>query len=218
MTLFPIPVPGPAWATAHTATIQGRQLKIVPCENCSTEYVYVMEREALGVGTSILSLNDKGAQSHARSAAAETLKSVLENDFDPVPCLQCGHYQRYMFPKLLPNSKGCGLLTVTFAVIGIGLIAVGSACYHSINYLDRPSDEDLWNLVTPWSVFLLMCLVGLGLWIRQSRKVSRFDPNLADQQARIAIGRSRAITRAEFEKLQREKEQEEKRRSQGKRT
>ena len=204
--------------TNYTATIPGRVLKLVPCENCSTEYVYVLEREWEGAGTTVYGLNHEGALGHAVAAAEDTLQQYLANDFDPVPCPACGHYQRYMFPKLLPNSKGCGLLTVTFAVIGIGLIAVGSACYHSINYLDRPSDEDLWNLVTPWSVFLLMCLVGLGLWIRQSRKIRRFDPNLADQQARIAIGRSRAITRAEFEKLQREKEQEEKRRSQGKRT
>jgi hypothetical protein len=46
-----------------------------------------------------------------------------------------------------------------------------------------------------------MCLVGLGLWIVNRFKVRHFNPNAQDQQSRIAIGRNRAVTRAEFESL-----------------
>jgi hypothetical protein len=78
-------VPIPVFWTKYTATMQGRALKVVPCENCSTEYVYILEREASGVGTSVYMLNNKGAAGHAQSAASDTLKEILENDFDPVP-------------------------------------------------------------------------------------------------------------------------------------
>ena len=49
----------PIFWTQYTATMQGRVLKVVPCENCSTEYVYIMEREASGFGTSMYMLNNE---------------------------------------------------------------------------------------------------------------------------------------------------------------
>src|SRR5207248_7427585 len=97
-------IPVPVFWMQYTATAQGRRLKFVPCENCSTEYVYVLERQAVGTGTSVYMLNSEGAASHAVAAAGDTLDSILENDFDPVPCPCCGHYQRHMFPKLLGNT------------------------------------------------------------------------------------------------------------------
>jgi hypothetical protein len=59
-------------------------------------------------------------------------------------------------------------------------------------------------MITAWSVLLVVCIIGLGLSILNKRKIRRFDPNEADQQERIAIGRRRAVTRAEFEKMQQE--------------
>ena len=66
--------------------MEGRVHKLVPCENCSTEYVYVMERESVGYGISFYWLNEAGAEGKANSTAAESLKTALENDFDPIPC------------------------------------------------------------------------------------------------------------------------------------
>src|SRR5262245_47586315 len=88
-------IPFPVFWAQYTAKVHGWCLKNVPCENCSTEYVYMIDREATGAGTSMYMLNNEGAAGHATSAASETLASVLENDFDPVPCPACGHYQRY---------------------------------------------------------------------------------------------------------------------------
>ncbi len=46
-------IPVVVFRTKHTAKVGGRDLKLVPCENCSTEHVYVLEREGSGVGTSV---------------------------------------------------------------------------------------------------------------------------------------------------------------------
>jgi hypothetical protein len=201
-------VPIPVFWTQYTTTMHGRVLKVVPCENCSTEYLYVMEREGSGVGTSIYFLNEEGAESHSKSAAEDTLKSVLENDFDAVPCPVCGHYQRYMFPKLL-ESKGMWELAIKLLVIMIGSITAVIAARVSVAYLQRPNDHDFTNVIAAWSVLLLLCLIGLGLLLVDKFKIRHFNPNLKDQAARIAIGRSRAVTRAEFEKEQQEKSEAE---------
>ncbi len=58
-------IPVVVFWTKYTATLNGQFLKLVPCENCATEYVYVLEREGTGVGTSVYALNDDGARDHA---------------------------------------------------------------------------------------------------------------------------------------------------------
>jgi hypothetical protein len=194
-------IPLPVFWTQYTATVQGRNLKFVTCENCSTEYVYVIERETTGAGTSMYMLDNEGAAGHATSAAGETLTSVLENDFDPVPCPACGHYQRYMFPKLLGNT-GLWVRLVMIGVGALGCLAAVNALLRSVTYLEHPNDHGFGQMITAWSIVLLLCLTGLGLSIVNKVIIRRFNPNVRDPQARIAIGRSRAVTRAEFEEAQ----------------
>ena len=194
-------IPIPVFWKKYTATAYGRVLKVVPCENCSTEYVYVLEREGSGVGTSMYLLNDEGAAGHAQSAAGDTLKSILENDFDPVPCPACGHYQRYMFPKLV-ESKWVWIQALRLLVIMGGCLAAVTALYQGIAYLQHANDRAFTNMIEAGSVLLLLCLGGVGLSFLHKFKIRHFNPNLEDQSARSAIGRSRAVTRAEFEKGQ----------------
>jgi Zn ribbon nucleic-acid-binding protein len=189
--------------TTYRSTLKGSVPKVVACENCSTEYVYVIERQASGVGDSVYMLNNAGAADHARSTAEDTLKTVLENDFDPVPCPVCGHYQRYMFPKMLGN-RWTWIQALMLVVILIGCLAAVFALYWSVAYLLRQTDYRLGNMIASWSVLVLLSVMGLGLSLLKNVKIRRFNPNREDQQARIAIGRSRAITRAAFEKAQEE--------------
>jgi len=163
-------IPIPVFWTKYTATLHGQVLKLVPCENCSTEYVYVLEREGSGVGTSVYMLNDDGAQGHARSAAEDTLQSYLENDFDPVPCPVCGHYQRYMFPKLL-ETKSLRGPAVMLVVLLIGCLDAVSALYWSVVYLQRPNDRAFERMVITWSILLIVGLVGLGLWLVKRARI-----------------------------------------------
>jgi hypothetical protein len=196
--VIPIPI---FFARRYTTTVRGTILKIVPCENCSTEYVYVMEREATGAGTSAYMLNNQGAADQSKLAAADTLSAVLANDFDPVPCPACGHYQRYMFPKL-SDKKETWVQTATLALLAAGCLDVVIALYWSAEYLQGPNDQNLTNMITAWLVLPVFCLVWMGLSLLKRVRARRFDPNSEDQQSRIAIGKSRAITRAEFEKEQ----------------
>ncbi len=200
--MIPIPI---VW-TKYTATMRGRVLKLVPCENCSTEYVYVLERDGEGVGTSVYFLNEDGARDHAASAAEDTLQQYLENDFDPVPCPVCGHYQRYMFPKLYDGGSTWILITKLIAIVAVCLSAV-CAAYWGIVYLQRPGDQTLVRLAVTSALLAVFGLFAFGLGAVERSQAQRFDPNTEDQRARIEKGRSRAVPRAEFEAQQRERGQ-----------
>lgn len=192
-------VPIPVFWTEYTTTMHGSALKFVPCENCSTEYVYVLKREGTGGGTSFYMLNDEGASHLAATTAKDSLQSALENDFDPVPCPVCGHYQRFMFPKLL-KTKGLWGPALMLLVLLIGCLEGVNALYWTAAYWHRPNDHAFGKMGTAWSVLVLVCLFGLGVLILKQFKIRNFDPNREDQQARITIGRTRAVTRAEYER------------------
>jgi hypothetical protein len=191
-------IPVVVFWTEYTATKKGSILKTVPCENCSTEYLYVLKREGVGAGTSVYGMN-AGAASDATSAADETLKSLLENDFDPVPCPVCGHYQRYMFPKLM-RTNGLWLPAITLVLLLIGCLEGINALFSSGAYLLDRTEPAMGKMLTAWGILLVVGLIGLGVWRFKQWKIRSFDPNRGDQQERIARGRSRAITRAEFDK------------------
>jgi len=194
-------IPVVVFWTKYTATLNSRVLKLVPCENCSTEYVYVLEREGTGVGTSVYALNDEGARDNAAAAADESLREYLANDFDPVPCPVCGHYQRYMFPKLYETKSLWGPVAKLVA-LALGCLDAIGALYWGVAYLQQPNDQAWRWMVVTWSLLAVLCLTGLGLAAIERSRVRRFDPNSEDQQGRILRGRSRAKTRAEFEAAQ----------------
>jgi hypothetical protein len=169
-----------------------------------TEYVYVLERDGTGVGTSVYLTNEQGAEENAKSSAEESLRDYLANDFDPVPCPVCGHYQRYMFPKLIETKSPWGLI-VTLVVLTAGALSAVSAMYWGINYLQRPTDRALSRLGVSIAILTVTGVVGAGLSALRRARERRFDPNSEeDQQARIEKGRSRAFTRSEFEASQRQ--------------
>ena len=184
--------------TKYTSTMQGRILKLVPCESCKTEYVYVLEREGTGTGTSVYFLNEVGAHDHAISAAEETLDEYLANDFDPIPCPICGHYQRFMFPKLYETKSAWGL-AATLVLLGIGGFAAIRALSLTVETLQQPDTQELWRLWVAWSILIVAILIGAVLSRAERNRFRRFDPNKESQQARIEKGRLRATTRADFE-------------------
>ena len=187
--------------TKYTAIVQGRVVKLVPCESCSTEYVYVLERQSSGVGTSVYALSDDSAVEHAKSAAEDTLQSYLANDFDAVPCPVCGHYQKYMFPKLLETRSLWGPLAF-LVVFFIGCLAAAATVFCSVAYLREPSDYVFSRLISAIAVLLIDCPIVIALLAIKRARLRRFDPNLVEgQEVRLQKGRGRAVTKIQFDEL-----------------
>ena len=185
------------WAE-YTATVNGTVLKLVPCENCQTEYVYVLERESTGSTACLYSVLGEEGEKRLVSDQEESVQQYLENDFDPVPCPACGHYQRYMFPKLYESGCLWGVAApmAVFAAVGLSVL---SLAVRLVAYLGEPDDQALWRLAGPCVALAVTGVIGVGFWALQRAKVRNFDPNTEDQEARIAKGRERAVTKSEFE-------------------
>lgn len=184
--------------TEYTATVNGRVLKLVPCEGCATEYVYMLERESSGTEVCLYSVLGEDGEKRLVSGVEDTLHQYLANDFDPIPCPACGHYQRYMFPKLFKTGCLWGVVAPVAVFVAGGVSAI-STLLGAIDYLSQPGDQALWRLAGSCAALVVVGLIGTGLWAAQRAKVRNFDPNTEDQQIRIARGRKRAVTKAEFE-------------------
>lgn len=105
---------------SYTATVQGSVLKSNRCEKCGAEYVYEIERSATGSGSSLLFLDNDGAEERAATSARDKLYDKLESAVDAVACPSCGWYQRDMARHLKRQS------VVIALVLGLPLVAIAS--------------------------------------------------------------------------------------------
>ncbi len=92
------------YGTRYSRTAHGSKTKGVVCENCSTLYVYRLERSSTGSGSSLLWSDNAGAKSRADLQAIENLSMELTLGIDPVACPTCGWLQKPM-RSLLKRRK-----------------------------------------------------------------------------------------------------------------
>jgi hypothetical protein len=111
------------YAMRYSTRLGAQVPKLVTCEECGLEYVYLMKRTAEGEGTSLLFVDNAGAQNRAAQEAHEALIYKLQTSCDAVPCPACGHYQEHMIPRARYHHNRwmlkAGLALVPFAAIGM---------------------------------------------------------------------------------------------------
>lgn len=193
------------YAMNYTSTVQARIPKEVACEQCGFEYVYIMQRSGQGAGTSMLFLDNTGAQDRASERARQEVLYKLEQSCDPVPCPSCGWYQQQMVVRArtlryrwLTNAA---ILVFLFAAFSL-LFAVGFTCLQG----DKTEFLALFGV---WAVFGLLASVVVLCPILQWRLSRRYDPNSQDVEKRKQLGQERAIGKEEFLKIMREQEADE---------
>jgi hypothetical protein len=183
-----IPIP---YALDYTAKLSGSVPKLVRCEQCSLEYVYLMKRSASGEGTSMLFLDNEGAQARAQSAAERALTTKLDHELDPIPCLACGWYQADMVAEI---RKG-RLWWMVLVAVGLGILGVIlflMACLVSLI-----GEEPVAALVM-WIGVGLCALGAISLPLARRRLARQYDPNMEDLEQRKQFSATRAITKEAF--------------------
>src|SRR5262249_47581424 len=85
-----VPIP---YALTYKTTLRGRVPKLVRCEKCSFEYVYLLEMTVAGEGTSLLFLDNEGARQRSAAQAESALQQNLAQGCEVVPCPACGLVQ-----------------------------------------------------------------------------------------------------------------------------
>ena len=190
------------YAMNYTSTVRARIPKLVACEQCSFEYVYIMERTGQGTGTSMLFLDNSGAQDRAAASAHNEVMMKLERSCDPVPCPACGWYQQQMVIRA--RYLRYRWMTTTAIVL---FIVSGFFLLFALGFTMVKGDEaDVVTLVCVWGVLGLVAGLVVLCPILKRRWTQQYDPNQEEVETRKQLGQERALGKDEFVKLLRERQ------------
>ncbi|MBX3412366.1 MAG: hypothetical protein KF708_06570, partial [Pirellulales bacterium] len=152
-----------------------------------------MSREATGQGTSFLFLDNQGAEDRAIQAAEQELAKRLQEDVDPVPCPDCGLYQREMFSVI---CSGLYWWMIVLAVVGF----VGSfICLLLLSWLFWNTRGAAATTAAVGGVFG-GALIGLGSLKWRKLRCAAYDPNSQHRADARRANRERTMLREEFER------------------
>jgi hypothetical protein len=186
------------YAQSYNVSATGSVVKLVECESCKGEYVYKLTRQGEGSGTSMLFLDNEGAQGRAEQEARQLLLERLLTSCDPVPCPFCGWYQQNMVDRMRRHHQGW-MITVGF----LAGFAAFVCCLVAAFFTTR---NDAANYVAQSVVFwLLTAVLGIAapalIWGKHY--LARiYDPNQQDVEKRKELGRYRAMSKADFMKME----------------
>lgn len=188
---------GIPYAKTYHVTARGVVLRNVACEHCRTEFVYALARETAGQGTSVLFLDNQGAQEQAASNAEAELSKQLEIDVDPVPCPSCHLYQTDMIRKLRKDAywwmSGLAIVSVLVAII-VGAILLSALV------------NDLRNFSTGVRVVMALITVAgaagcFGLLQRRKSLSKSYNPNREEFADRRRSCKQAVMLKEEFDKV-----------------
>jgi hypothetical protein len=190
----------------YTSRVSGAAAKPGSCEECGLEYIYLLEREAEGHGSSVLFLDNAGGQRRAAEAAEKALAKRLDRECEVVPCPKCGHIQRDMVR--LAKRQHLRL------VKRIGWIWTGlAAVFGILNAASSIGMEGPYFL--PWPAFAAIAAVGPAMLAIRLLLAQAYDPNTIGLDDRMAAAKRLALTREEFEKRMKEAEERQPKRGGG---
>jgi hypothetical protein len=177
----------------YEAIVRGSAVRAVACENCQTEFVYILRRQGLGHGVSPLYLDNQGAQDRARAHANADLHKELTRGQDPVPCPECGWYQRSMIPLLRQaHRRGMMIGGAFFQYVAALFFVLTAAAWFR-------GDAGIKDWVQPCAQTSGgLANIGLGLILTRKLLARRIRPNEGDPEARKALGQELAMKKEDF--------------------
>jgi hypothetical protein len=179
------------YAQSYTATVRGRFPKFVKCVVCELDYVYLIEREAKGEGTSLLFLDNTGASERAGARAQEALMRKIEKEVDIVPCPACGTIQPDMAQQSRRDRhRWLFILGMVFLPITAILMMITMAMQGPLG--------DSSGVRTGWTLTAISGLLFVGLPLLRYFLNRDYDPNSEDLDDRLSLGQSRAIILTTF--------------------
>lgn len=189
------------YAVVFKATVHGSVPKLVECEQCQFEYVYVVTRTAEAEQTSSLFF-DTGGREEAEQRAAAYLQEGLDQACEVVPCPKCGWVQEHMVER----ARELHHLWLEYLARGLVLTGAFSASAAVLAIVIDLLANDLqitWVSIVPGLVTAVGLGCGIPLWVYRRRLARRYHPNNLSLDKRKRMGQRFALGKAEFiEKMQ----------------
>ncbi len=188
-------------------TVTGSTGVAVRCEKCERKFYYKLICKAFGRANLVPLADREDTRRTALGRAKQKLRELLETQIVPVPCPECGWYQRDMVPLLrAQQSPRLNKYGVAGLFLGPLVAAVGFAL------ASASSGGPVVQQRGGARLALGLGLLGLGavlavaglllLVIRWYRFQKSYDPNEPKTvQERIALGRKLAITQEQYQEL-----------------
>jgi len=189
-----VPIP---YALQYKDKLRGQVPKLVPCEECGLEYVYLFQGSAEGTGTSALFLDNQGAQDRARAHAEAHLAVTLQQGVAVVPCPRCGRVQQNM----VPLARSSRLVWLLLVVLALSLAVAVFGMWAAVCSLTAANRQEQAEALTAWIVVGALAVVAAGLFFLRRALNQRYDPNSAPVEERQRLGQELAVTKEEFLKL-----------------
>jgi hypothetical protein len=185
------------YGNEYTVTLEGTVYKYVHCEKCGYEFAYGMSRQGEGASTSLLFLDNAGAQARAAEDAGRDLRNKLANSCDPVPCPACGWYQQHMH-RFLRDAHLLWMNYVSGVFLAAGLILL---VWLALSLLDADGRRRAPIL---GALALVAGLIVAGFVIARRLLARSIQPNSGDSEARKQLGEKLALPWHEFERLRKQ--------------
>lgn len=184
-------------ALTYTTTMSGRVPKLVQCEKCSVEYVYLLERSVSAEGTSLLFLDNAGASQRASARAEAALHQSLAEGCEPVPCPECGTVQQHMFSRARQLRHRWMLWAGIIALSAGAILAIPATIYSLIDSIDGPGRVTV-ATITIVSVVSVLIVSGIALLVSRVFLNRSYDPNSEPVETRKSRGQSLAARKQDF--------------------
>jgi hypothetical protein len=188
-----VPIP---YGLRYRATARGQVPKLVRCEECGLEYVYVLEGTAEGAGSSFLFLDNQGAQERSQAAAAAALCATLEGGYDVVPCPACGRIQEHMIPRARrEHRRWMNKLALAAFIVG-GILFLPATIVGQLH--EFAGGGPSWLPTAIWSAIAVLGVTAVGLPLLRLALAKHYDPNRAPVDERRRLGAEIAVSKEEF--------------------
>jgi hypothetical protein len=182
------------------------QTPSVRCEHCSSEIVFLRNRDGAGPGNDAVLTRADEVVELARLATEGGSQRLADDAL--IPCPSCGNYQPNMIPQLQKRDCPPGLfnLAVLLSIISPPALLAGAAGLANSG-LD-PSSLQIMIIVL--GIGISAGLAAIVLFAAHFRGQKNYDPNSPEGvEERIALGRKSACLKHEYEETLAEWEREE---------
>ncbi|HEX5269649.1 MAG TPA: hypothetical protein VFW33_04135 [Gemmataceae bacterium] len=176
----------------YNVSAQGTRVAQVTCEYCGSTYCYRLARTARAHVHAIYDLGGKTAFRRSQDRARAKLRRLLDTATDPVPCPECGWYQKDMLPALR-RSRLAWMRTVAKWSPAVALVPFTISVFGLMGAKDLNAPPE-WTTYTCLAAATLPLALPVVCFLR--RVLNRlYDPNQAiTQDERIRLGRERAVS------------------------